>query len=123
VHVSLRTPDLVQMEVTGAEAQGCKVDLGVFWRAHDPVLLEIGPMLHPDDAVGGKMDSSSRILANESAHDPGADTAIRGSADAADGPLLMSIWRRVAAFPVLGALQQRGQHRENRASKYSVVGR
>jgi hypothetical protein len=57
VNVSLRQPDLVQMEVTGADDQGCKVDLGVFWRAHDPVLLEIGPVLHPDDAVGGKMDA------------------------------------------------------------------
>jgi len=36
VHVSLRTPDLVQMEVTGTGGEGCKVDLGVFWRAHAP---------------------------------------------------------------------------------------
>jgi hypothetical protein len=28
VHVSLRTPDLVQMEVTGPGGEGCKVDLG-----------------------------------------------------------------------------------------------
>ncbi|NNH72785.1 hypothetical protein HLB23_23455 [Nocardia uniformis] len=25
------------------------------WRAHPPVLLDIGPVLHPDDAVANKM--------------------------------------------------------------------
>jgi hypothetical protein len=29
----------------------------VFWRARPPVGLEIGPVLHPDDAVAGKMDA------------------------------------------------------------------
>jgi hypothetical protein len=45
------------MTVTDYDAHACKVDLGVFWRAHSPVLLEIGPVLHPDDAVAGKMDA------------------------------------------------------------------
>jgi Nucleotidyl transferase AbiEii toxin, Type IV TA system len=57
VTVSLRTDDLVQMEVTDAQDRGCKVDLGVFWRARAPVMLEVGPVLHPDDAVAGKMDA------------------------------------------------------------------
>jgi hypothetical protein len=57
VTVRLRTADLVQMEVTGTQDQSCMVDLGVFWRARSPVLLEVGPVLHPDDAVGGKMDA------------------------------------------------------------------
>ena len=57
VIVGLRTADLVQMEVTDAQGRGCKVDLGVFWRARAPVLLDIGPVLHPDDAVAGKMDA------------------------------------------------------------------
>jgi len=29
----------------------------VFWQANAPMLLEIGPVLHPDDAVAGKMDA------------------------------------------------------------------
>lgn len=29
----------------------------MFWRAHAPVLLDVGPVLHPDDAVAGKMDA------------------------------------------------------------------
>ena len=57
VAILRETPDLVQMEVTGAQGQACKVDLGVFWRSRSPVLLEVGPVLHPDDAAGGKMEA------------------------------------------------------------------
>jgi hypothetical protein len=47
VIVGLRTADLVQMEVTDAQGRGCKVDLGVFWRARAPVLLDVGPRAPP----------------------------------------------------------------------------
>jgi hypothetical protein len=57
VTVVLRTADLVQLEVSDAHDRSCKVDLGVFWRARAPVVLEVGPVLHPDDAVAGKMDA------------------------------------------------------------------
>ena len=57
VAVGRRTPDLVQMIVTDSDGRSCKVDLGVFWQAHTPVMLDIGPVLHPDDAVAGKMDA------------------------------------------------------------------
>lgn len=84
------------MEVSDATGYRCKVDLGVFWQARSPVMLEIGPVLHPDDAVAGKMDalfnrwaprdfldidailSSSRytpdqLLSVAEEHDPGFD--------------------------------------------------
>jgi hypothetical protein len=32
-----------------------KVEISADWRAHDPVQLDIGPVLHPDDAVANKM--------------------------------------------------------------------
>lgn len=32
-----------------------KLELAADWRANPPVMLEIGPVLHPDDAVGNKM--------------------------------------------------------------------
>lgn len=57
VTVLRSTPDLVQLTIEDDQGYECKVDLGVFWRAHLPVLLDIGPVLHPDDAVGGKMDA------------------------------------------------------------------
>lgn len=34
-----------------------KVELGVDWRANDPILMSIGPVLHPDDAVANKMSA------------------------------------------------------------------
>jgi hypothetical protein len=57
VSVGVRTADLVQMVVTDEHGKSCRVDLGVFWRAHAPVVLDVGPVLHPDDAVAGKMDA------------------------------------------------------------------
>jgi hypothetical protein len=32
-----------------------KLELSADWRAHQPVLLSIGPVLHPDDAVANKV--------------------------------------------------------------------
>lgn len=32
-----------------------KVEMGVDWRANEPVRMDIGPVLHPDDAVANKM--------------------------------------------------------------------
>lgn len=32
-----------------------KVELAADWRSHPPVTLDIGPVLHPDDAVANKM--------------------------------------------------------------------
>lgn len=32
-----------------------KVELAADWRSHPPVTLEVGPVLHPDDAVANKM--------------------------------------------------------------------
>lgn len=59
VEVTRRTPDLVQMMVSDDDGHSCKVDLGVFWQAHSPVIMEIGPVLHPDDAVAGKTRCST----------------------------------------------------------------
>jgi hypothetical protein len=32
-----------------------KVELSADWRAHDPVILDIGPVLHADDAIANKV--------------------------------------------------------------------
>lgn len=97
--VARRTPDLVQMTVTDSDDSACKVDLGVFWRARAPVKLEVGPVLHPDDAVAGKMDAlfnrwaprdfldidailasgrydHDRLLAVAAEHNPGFDAGL-----------------------------------------------
>ncbi len=58
VHVDSRAETFARLLVArddepGAEPQ--KIELAADWRAHPPVTLSIGPVLHPDDAVGNKM--------------------------------------------------------------------
>lgn len=43
-----------------------KVELGVDFRVNEPVMMEIGPVLHPDDAVRNKMSALfNRALARD----------------------------------------------------------
>lgn len=43
-----------------------KVELGVDWRANEPIRMTIGPVLHPDDAVANKMSALyGRALARD----------------------------------------------------------
>lgn len=43
-----------------------KVELGVDWRANEPVHMTIGPVLHPDDALANKMSALyGRALARD----------------------------------------------------------
>jgi len=39
----------------GTEAAPDKLELSADWRAHPPVVLKVGPVLHPDDAVANKV--------------------------------------------------------------------
>lgn len=66
VATAYRAADLtVEVEKSGevfarfavADEQGhtAKVELGCDWRARPPAVLEIGPVLHPDDAVANKV--------------------------------------------------------------------
>lgn len=57
VNVTRHTADLVQMLISDDDDRTCKVDVGVLWRGRAPVVLDIGPVLHPDDAVASKMDA------------------------------------------------------------------
>ena len=38
-----------------ARGDNAKVEMGIDWRANEPVRMSIGPVLHPDDAVANKM--------------------------------------------------------------------
>ncbi|MFG3439824.1 nucleotidyl transferase AbiEii/AbiGii toxin family protein [Nonomuraea sp. NPDC047897] len=48
-------PGFARLLVTDDVGRSVKVELGVDWRAHPPVRLEIGPVLHQDDAVANKV--------------------------------------------------------------------
>jgi hypothetical protein len=48
------------------DADPQKMELAADWRAHPPVTLDIGPVLHPDDAVANKMAALySRAVARD----------------------------------------------------------
>ncbi|MGI9064758.1 MAG: nucleotidyl transferase AbiEii/AbiGii toxin family protein [Pseudonocardiaceae bacterium] len=52
----LANPAFARLSVTDpASDDTAKVELAIDWRAHTPVKLTIGPVLHPDDAVANKV--------------------------------------------------------------------
>jgi hypothetical protein len=54
--VERRYDTFARLTVTG-DGNTSKVELGVDWRANEPILMAIGPVLHPDDAVANKMSA------------------------------------------------------------------
>jgi hypothetical protein len=97
VSTELATDDFARLWVAGTSERS-KVELGVDWRAHPPMQLSIGPVLHVEDAVANKVCALfSRALVRDFidvhaiacsgqfapadllrlaiAHDPGFDTA------------------------------------------------
>ncbi|WP_149260459.1 nucleotidyl transferase AbiEii/AbiGii toxin family protein [Actinomadura sp. K4S16] len=55
VEVPLSNDGFARLLLRAPDGRPFKVELGINWRAHQPVPLAIGPVLHPDDAVGGKV--------------------------------------------------------------------
>ena len=91
-----RNDSFARIAVTTPEGEATKLEMGVDWRAHEPQLLSIGPVLHPDDAVANKISAlfgraenrdyidvgaiiasgrytKEELLALAEAHDPGFD--------------------------------------------------
>ena len=58
VYITAENPGFAPLQVTDQTNDAtAKVELGIDWRAHPPVTLAIGPVLHPDDAVASKVCS------------------------------------------------------------------
>ncbi|MBT0773584.1 nucleotidyl transferase AbiEii/AbiGii toxin family protein [Kineosporia sp. J2-2] len=56
VVIAIQQPGFARLVVTDpAGARSSKVELGVDWRAHPPATLDVGPVLHQDDAVANKV--------------------------------------------------------------------
>ena len=56
VAVVQRAETFARLTVTDpAEGPSEKVELSADWRAHDPVILNIGPVLDADDAIANKV--------------------------------------------------------------------
>jgi hypothetical protein len=54
VTAEVRTMTFARLGIASGTA-AARVELGVDWREHEPVLLAIGPVLHADDAVANKV--------------------------------------------------------------------
>ena len=100
VSTTAEGPGFARLQVTDPTTRAtAKVELGIDWRAHQPVTLAIGPVLHPDDAVANKVCAlfsraqardyidvdavlqsgrytSDELLALGQSHDPGFDEAV-----------------------------------------------
>ncbi|WP_433374403.1 nucleotidyl transferase AbiEii/AbiGii toxin family protein [Streptosporangium sp. CA-115845] len=58
VHVDVESPQFVRLSVSdAATGQVTKVELAADLRAHPPVTMEIGPVVHLDDVAGGKVEA------------------------------------------------------------------
>lgn len=59
VVVDLRLETFARLHVSRADGpdRHHRVELVANWRAQPPVEMEIGPVLHPDDVMAGKMDA------------------------------------------------------------------
>ncbi len=55
VETTLAGDGFVRLLLISSDGRSVKVELGIDWRAHAPVTLPVGPVLHPDDAVGNKV--------------------------------------------------------------------
>jgi hypothetical protein len=55
VETTLQSPAFARLVLTSVDGEQVRVEFGIDWRAHPPVQLDIGPVLHPDDAVANKM--------------------------------------------------------------------
>lgn len=53
--VVMSAATFARLTVTGPDGAEEKVELSADWRAHEPVQLDVGPVLHADDAVGNKV--------------------------------------------------------------------
>jgi hypothetical protein len=56
VEVERRYETFARLSVSGGDRTST-VELGVDWRANQPIQMSIGPVLHPDDAVANKMSA------------------------------------------------------------------
>ncbi|GAA1900312.1 hypothetical protein GCM10009716_07680 [Streptomyces sodiiphilus] len=57
VEVANKGETFARLLVTDAAGRTTKVEMGYDWRAEPPAVMDIGPVLHPDDAVANKVST------------------------------------------------------------------
>lgn len=99
-------PQFANFSVTSPTGQTVEVDLGVDWRAAEPVTLSVGPVLSLEDAVGSKVVA---VYSRAEVRDYLDLDAIRESGRFTDGQLLDLAADRDPGFDVemfAGQLEQ-----------------
>jgi len=51
----IRNESFARISVTDPDTDSAKIEMGVDWRANQPLRLSVGLVLHPDDAVANKV--------------------------------------------------------------------
>lgn len=57
VEVTKRGDTFARLLITDESGRTTKVEMGYDWRAQPPAVVDIGPVLHPDDAVANKVST------------------------------------------------------------------
>jgi hypothetical protein len=81
----MRAPQFARLNVRSEDGVDLHVDLGVDWRTREPVILDIGPVLSREDAVGSKV---AALFSRGVARDYLDLDSIRQSGQFADDDLL-----------------------------------
>ena len=103
VQESRRAPQFARVHVRGTDQVGVDMDLGVDWRERDPVILEVGPVLSLQDAVGNKV---SALYSRGEARDYVDVDAIRRDGRFTDADLMRAAAERDRGFDVTVFAQQ-----------------
>jgi hypothetical protein len=97
VEEARRAAQFARLHLRTTEGLQLDLDLGVDWRANDPVTLDVGPVLSLEDAVGNKV---SALYSRGEARDYLDVDAIRSSGRFTDEQLVAAAAERDAGFDV-----------------------
>lgn len=108
VETRRRQDTFAQLTIVSVQGRSTDMDLGVDWRAHPPVRLEVGPVLAIEDAVGNKVGA---LFSRAETRDYLDVDAIRRSGRYSDREL-MNLARNADAGFDLGRFAQNLDHVE-----------
>lgn len=77
VEILRHNPAFTRLRLTDGQGGQVRVEMGIDWRAHPPVTLEIGAVLHPDDAVANKLAALYGRAADRDYVDVDVDAVLR----------------------------------------------
>ena len=95
VGVGRRTGQFTRIHVCNQDGQQVEIDMGMDWREVEPVILDVGPVLSMQDAIGNKV---SALYSRAEARDYFDVDAIRASRHYTDGQLIVAAAERDSGF-------------------------